>query len=148
MVPPERVLLARLVVPPELRELDPLARLVVPLELPELRELEPLARLVVPLERELLPLDVLRDRDDEPLERDDEPLDALRDRELLLRRDVPPFDGVRSSLGISLLMTSLTICGICFSMNFCIRSSWRRNSLASFTVSLSPSWSARASIAL
>ena len=83
----------------------------------------------------------LRDEPEADLRDDEERDDAERE----LERDEA---GLRSLAGTSSLMTSLTSCGICFSMKLCIRSSWRRNSFASFTVSLSPSWSATASITL
>ena len=103
----------------------------------------------------LLRVELPPDRDEPPLEREEPPLD--REDELLLRedelrddelRDEDAEPGLRSFAGTSSLITSRMSVGICFSMNFCIRSSWRRYSLASFTVSLSPSWSAAASITL
>jgi hypothetical protein len=75
---------------------------------------------------------------------DDDERDEDEDRE---RPDDAPA-GVRSAFGTSLLTTSLTSFGISFSRNDCMRSSWRRCSFASFTVSLSPSSSAKASIVL
>ena len=165
----EEPLLLRVDVP--LRGDEPLALLLA------LRDDEPLLALRdVPLLRDEEPLlrDVLRDepplllfRDDEPPElRDEPPLLLLRDDDE--RRDVPLRDdelredelrdeelrevdaepGLRSLAGTSSWITARMRPGICFSMNFCIRSSWRRYSFASFTVSLSPSWSAAASITL
>jgi hypothetical protein len=100
---------------------------------------------------EPLPLraDALRD-DDEPLpedddrdedERDDEP--PLRLRELERRDDVR-----RSAAGISSWATAFVSCGISFSRNFAIRSSSRLMPRAIFAVSLSPTRSASASIAV
>ena len=141
---------------PELRELLPLVVLrerdvPEPDELADFLVPDDFARLEEP--DDFVPDDFDRldepddfDRDDEPderelVERDDDERDEDDDR-----RFDPLFCGLRSAAGTSVLMTSRTICGICFSMNFCIRSSWRRYSFASFTVSLSPSWSATASI--
>jgi hypothetical protein len=113
-----------------------------------------------PDERDELPDDFFvpdePDRE-EPLDRDDEDEDALRDvpperddeddeRERLLDDDVPA--GLRSLAGTSVLMTALTSCLSWPSRNFCIRSSWRRCSFASFAVSLSPSSLAKFSITL
>ena len=53
----------------------------------------------------------------------------------------------RSAAGISSVATPLASDGICFSRNFAMRSSSRRIDLASLAVSLSPTESARLSIA-
>jgi hypothetical protein len=102
-------------------------------------------------------LDLARDELDLAREEPDRllpPLDALeRERELLelrelleeRRRDVPP---LRSAAGISSRATAFASCAICFSRNFAMRSSSRRIALASFAVSLSPTVSASASIAV
>ncbi len=95
-------------------------------------------------ERDELPDDAARDDERDDFVPDDERDDDERDED---DRD-DALAGERSSFGTSSLMTSLTSCGICLAMKLCIRSSWRRNSFASFTVSLSPSWSATASITL
>jgi hypothetical protein len=116
----------RRVVPEDLRDV-PEAFRDVPDDLPD----DPLAR------------DDERDEADD--ERDDDERDVLRDVE---RRRRGLAFGLRSLAGISERMTSPTSDGIWRSMNFCIRSSWRRKSFAIFTVSLSPSFSANASIVL
>jgi hypothetical protein len=105
-------------------------------------------------------------RDDEPLpERDDDlreddpPERELLDRELLLREPDEPDDRdelrdderrevLRSSFGISSCATAFTSTGICFARNLNIRSSSRRIDFASLEVSLSPTASASASIAV
>ena len=110
-----------------LRDVEPVLREV-------LRDDEPLPLL---LRVEAAPL-LLRDEPPVLLRADDDEL-----RELLLRRaderDDEAEPGLRSLAGTSSWITARMSPGICFSMNFCIRSSWRRNSFASFTVSLSPS---------
>ena len=95
---------------------------------------------------DFVPEDFERDEDErDDDERDEEDRDEA-DREL--EREDDAAAGLRSLAGTSSLMTSLTRPGICFSRKPCMRSSWRRNSRASLTVSLSPSSLAAASITL
>jgi hypothetical protein len=93
----------------------------------------------------------LRDRDAEPeLRDDDEPLrerddeDEERDDE----RDRDDEAVLRSFAGISALTTSFVSFGICFATKSYMRCSSRRMPFASFTVSLSPTCSASAMIAV
>ena len=105
---------------------------------PELRD-EPL-RDDEPLLRE----ELLRDDDEPPLrDRDDD--DELRDED---ERDRDDDDFLRSLAGISALTTSFVSFGICFSTKSYMRCSSRRMPLASLTVSLSPTCSASAMIAV
>jgi hypothetical protein len=119
------------------------------------REDEPLPDEREDDEREDEPLPDERDddeREDEPLpdERDDDDPLPLRDELDRLReddeRERPA--GLRSAAGISSWATAFVSCGISFPRNFCIRSSSRRMPLAIFAVSLSPTRSASASIAV
>ena len=86
-----------------------------------------------------------RDRDEEPpLLRDDDERDEDDDRER--DRDEEAF--LRSFAGISALTTSLVSRGICFATKSYIRCSSRRIDLASLAVSVSPTCSASAMIAV
>jgi hypothetical protein len=97
------------------------------------------------LDRLLPPLDLpLPERDELERERDE-----LELRELLDERRRELDDPLRrSAAGISSRATAFTSCGICFWRKFAIRSSSRRIDFASFAVSLSPTLSASASIAV
>jgi hypothetical protein len=103
-------------------------------------------------DRLLAPLDLpLPERDE--LERERDELDRERDelelRELLDERRRELDDPLRrSAAGISSRATAFASCGICFWRKFAIRSSSRRIDFASFAVSLSPTLSASASIAV
>jgi hypothetical protein len=137
---PEPLLLLRDDEPEPLRE--ELLRDDEPEPLPEelLRDDEP----------EPLPLP-LRERDEEPpFEREDDDPDPLRDELLRLREDDDRLRpaGLRSAAGISSCATAFVSCGISFSRNFAIRSSSRLIPFAIFAVSLSPTRSASASIAV
>ena len=114
---------------------------------PDFERAEP-DRLVPPLDRLELERDELervRDElDPEPeRERDELELRLLDER----RRELD--DPLRrSAAGISSRATAFTSCGICFWRKFAIRSSSRRIDFASLAVSLSPTLSASASIAV
>jgi hypothetical protein len=104
-------------------------------------------------ERDELDDDPLRDEDEREPDRDDDPPprrddedDERDDEDRERERDDEPF--ARSSFGISVFTTSLVSRGICFSTNLYIRSSSRRMDFAIFTVSLSPTPSASAMIAV
>jgi len=94
------------------------------------------------------PFDELRreelDRDDEL--RDDEPLRDRDDEDDERDRDDEAF--LRSFAGISALTTSLVSRGICFATKSYMRCSSRRICLAILTVSVSPTCSASAMIAV
>jgi hypothetical protein len=88
-----------------------------------------------------------RERDELELLR--EPPDELELRELLDERRRELDDPLRrSAAGISSRATAFASCGICFWRKPAIRSSSRRIDFASFAVSLSPTLSASASIAV
>ena len=81
-----------------------------------------------PVDRDVRREDALLDEDE-----DDVPRLVRRDEVPLLLREVRREDDAdgRSSFGTSALMTSFVTVASCFSTNFCIRSSCRRNSRAS-----------------
>ena len=95
-----------------------------------------------------------RDDDEPPLrERDDDDELLLRERDDELLRDEEEREreddvDARSSFGISALTTSFVSFGICFATKSYIRCSSRRMPFASLTVSLSPTCSASAMIAV
>ena len=105
------------------------------------------------------PRDELEPRDDadrDEVERDDvdrdrdaagfaAPLERAVERAREVRRVVRPVR--RSAAGISSVATALVSCGSSFVRNAAMRSSWRRWSRASFSVSLSPTALASSSIA-
>jgi hypothetical protein len=101
------------------------------------------------LDRDLLDDEPERDRelleDDRRREALD-PFDELLDRLDDARRRPPDEPLRRSAAGISSRATAFASCAICFSRNLAIRSSSRRMPFASFTVSLSPTVSASASM--
>jgi hypothetical protein len=85
----------------------------------------------------------LVERDDD--ERDDDERVVADDRDVVRRRE-PPL-ARRSEAGISSVATALVSCGRSFCRKAAMRSSCLRNSRASFSVSLSPTVLASASIA-
>jgi hypothetical protein len=160
---PDRLALERLLPLPDRDELererdeleperDLVDRLLPPLDLvpPDRDELDRL----VP-DRLLPPLDLLPPERDDELERERDELALERERDELEppellddRRRVRDDPLRRSAAGISSRATAFASWGICFWRKLAMRSSSRRIDLASFAVSLSPTLSASASMAV
>jgi len=87
-------------------------------------------------------------RAEEPRDAEDREPEAFAPFDAVREREPPDRLPLRWEAGISAFTTSLVSWTIVLSRNLAIRSSWRRYSFASLAVSLSPTASARASIAL